>query len=133
MKKQITIYPTGTCFDDAIDYINAISLKEPWNIKLFNKQYRIAHGICLFEDWRPYAHCWLEKANSCYDYRLFESPEGEKVQIKYTRGEFYTLFKPQKVVRYTIRDCLHLEKRVHGYCGPWDPQIRALCPDLQKN
>jgi hypothetical protein len=123
------LYPTGTCFDDAIDYLNWLCTQEPWNIKKFNKKYRVVHGICHFEDGRPYAHCWLEKGNKAMDFRMYND---KKVMVQYTKGEFISILKPSRAIRYTIQECCDLEKRVHGHPGPWHPEIITLCKDVQE-
>lgn len=128
-ESEIVLYPTGTCFDDAVDYLNDLCSKEPWKIKWLNKQYKIVHGICLLEDGSPYSHCWLERANRCYDFRLYGSSIKEKVMVEYTRIEYYSRFKPQKMLKYSLKDCCDLE-RTYGYPGPWDAELRKLCNDL---
>lgn len=128
MDEEITLHPTGTCFDDAIEYINMLSSQKPWYIKKYNKLYRVVHGICNFEDGSPYAHCWLEKGDKILDFRFYQ---GEKVMVEYTISEFLRAFAPQRYIKYTLKDCCELE-RAHGHPGPWDPTIIQLCKDVKE-
>lgn len=123
-----TIFPTGTCFDDCIDYLNHLALENPANIKKLNEDYRVCHGICLMDSGEPFAHAWLEYRNSVIDGGIYQ---GEKVAVRIAKHEFYANLKPLKVIRYTLKMCCHLEKRVFKYQGPWDPEIRALCKDTK--
>ncbi len=126
MDEKTKLYPTKTCFDDAIDFLNLLYKKQPWYVEKMNKQWRVVHGRA---DDGEFSHCWLTKGNSCFDFKLFKS---EKIMVEYTREEFEKIYRPRKQIPYTVRDCCHLEKRVYGYAGPWDPEIRNLCPDVNK-
>lgn len=126
---EATIYPTHTCFDDAVDYINHLCTTNPQDIRKINADYRICHGICLCEDNTPYAHCWLEYRNSVIDGGIYK---GEKVAVRSPKHEFYKRTRPQKICRYTIKKSIELEKKIYGYCGPWDEEIRALCKDIKE-
>lgn len=125
---EVIIHPTHSCFDDAIDYINFLATENPSDIQRMNKEYRVCHGICLFPDGEKYAHAWLEYRNSTIEGGIYD---GQKVAVRQPKADFYKRQRPVKVLRYTIKQTIKLEKDIYGYCGPWDPEIRALCRDIQ--
>jgi hypothetical protein len=130
--RGVTLLPTGTCFDDAADYINHLVIStDDAGIHKLNTKIKIVHAICTLENGEPYAHAWLEVNGTCYFGAILEH-SGEKVQARVPKEEYYPSLGIQKKLYYSLKESVRLEKIVHGYPGPWDPEIRNLCGDIKR-
>lgn len=116
-KKEI--YPTHTCFDDALDLIS------DWVLSDHAEHYhlRLIHGICKMPDGRPYAHAWVERNGTCFFIGIVD---GERCIVKATKDEFYTVYLVQETTAYTVLQALD-ENRKSNHYGPWKPEYRSLC------
>src|ERR1043165_3374248 len=78
------IYPTGTCFDDALDLLVAVlKLNPQWEPEI-----RLVHGICRAPDGHRYAHAWVEDDSdaTCAFYGVLQ---GKRRLFKARRDEYY--------------------------------------------
>lgn len=117
-----TIYPTFSCFDDAVDYLNLLMHEGTPFAEVH--AHRVVHGIVLSPDGEPSAHAWVENGDEIIQAGIFE---GDRVWLKMTRAEFAERYAVQKAVRYSPTELVRMQ-RVRGP-GPWDPEIRKRCND----
>jgi hypothetical protein len=124
---KLTIYPTHTCFDDAIEYLtHTVKSVGP---KTVHAHYSLVHGICLHPDGRPYSHAWVERTTAshrtlCIGIGRLES--GEPVAYEGAKEEYYDNFQVQKTYKYTIKEMIK-HNYEHGTYGPWLPELLQLC------
>jgi len=119
-----TLYPTHSCFDDALDYIGARALAHP---ELVDQTTLIlVHGIALGDDGHPYAHAWCEEDGECWDTALVDNDPDQKISYAVPRADFYAARRIQESSSYTIRQAMALNA-VTGHYGPWNEKYRAIC------
>lgn len=144
-----TIFPTHTCFDDALDYVTERLKNDPRCIEVLS----VVHGICLIpvgtrKD-EPYAHAWVEERRQpgettlvwqggilrdmgpCEDPACEDAPkahdhEGARVFYAVTYPEFADELRPQKFTRYSVREAARENARTNHF-GPWLDEYLALC------
>lgn len=122
--------PTGTCFDDALDYLAVMcrdqlgrqitpEMTEDWEM-------RLCHGILQRQDGTRYAHAWVEdeKRKLCFDFRM--KRPGKTVIIEVNMETFYAAFDVEQVSSYTIVEALTLNHKYENY-GPWELYYLKLC------
>ncbi len=121
-----TIFPTHTCFDDALEYLAARVAED----RRLARSHRLllVHGLCLIPIGQPdegqvFAHAWVEDANSCWTMGLLD---GERVIVVRARDEFYANLRVQCATRYTVRQAWR-ENRRSGTYGPWLPIYQRQC------
>ncbi len=116
------IYPTGHCFDDALDLIAAL-LQLAETPEVLADRLVLVHGICLAPDGKPCAHAWVEDGDRC----LFSGMLGGEQHVFAARHEaYYADLRVQEVTRYSVREAWAANRR-HGTYGPWVPRYQALC------
>ncbi len=108
-----TIYPTHSCFDDAIDRLQELGGAAT-----------LVHAICVGDDGTRYAHAWVEHGGVVWD--SGQLADGRRVSYAADLLDFYRERRVQQKWRYTILEMLR-ENRRHGTYGPWEPDLRALC------
>lgn len=124
------IYPTGKCFDDALELMMAI-LKE--NLDASNRVDRdvwenlyLVHGFTNGMG-RPSAHAWLEDDRSglvCFVGIL----DGKRENFAVPRDEYYRELKITDTTRYLYDDVLRLNRK-HGHYGPWETKYQGFLRD----
>ncbi len=122
MNVEQVIYPTGHCFDDALDLLVAL-------LKAGADPERLAlvHGICLAPDGHHFAHAWVESTVSC----LFRGlVEGTSHYFAVAHEQYYADARVQEVTYYSVREAWVANRR-HGTYGPWIPRYKALCTQKQ--
>ncbi len=121
--KDNTIYPTGTCFDDALDFI----------MRERPKEYLLVHGICTADDGDDYAHAWVEAVDqkTAIGFGLAEV-DGKKVEIGYEVDieEFYERMRVSEKTKYGFWDMVR-ENHAKGTYGPWEEKYLKLCKDYK--
>jgi hypothetical protein len=121
-----TIYPTFSCFDDAISNLVYL-MKRDGGEPVRKGDVLIVHGI-ICPDGKDLSHGWLE-----YDGNVIVSGmlHGEKVMITADRSEYYEQSVVKDTTKYTLFEAYREEKR-HGHFGPWVERYRALCRDAHE-
>jgi len=125
----MTILPTHTCFDDALDYIGEVVKTDPdWAIDRLT----LVHAICLApagptKD-RPFAHAWVEEKRDDCTTAVIQSGllEGDKIYYVWSPEQLAEVLRPQDVTRYTVEQAWRENERTCHY-GPWKPDYAALC------
>lgn len=119
----MTILPTHTCFDDALDWIAAEVKRDR---KLCSRLI-LVHGVQIIptgeDSGHRFAHAWVEDGNDCWDFGIVD---GEKCAYSIGQAEYYECRQVQEVTRYTVLEAYHENRRTGNY-GPWKPEYLALC------
>jgi hypothetical protein len=112
-----TIYPTHTCFDDALDFFEHV---EP---KTF-PAYRVVHGLATDDEGQLFAHAWIE-----------ETPDlvwqggiigGRRCYYAMPCDDFYRWMGVVRTSRYSAQLAAQLNAST-GHYGPWRKEYAALC------
>ncbi len=125
-----TIHPTGTCFDDALEFVLSLAPDEhelAAQIEALEDTVRIVHAICLGHDASEhYAHAWVEHLHAgymvCWQAGTFD---GARIYFAIDRKDFYRGYQVARTVKYTLRQAA-VENLASGHMGPWDPELYAL-------
>ncbi len=121
----LTIYPTHTCFDDALEYIAEIVKRNVFLID--SDQHFLVHGILLSPDFGAYSHAWVEEGDFVWFGGIIE---GQKGYCQVARNEFYEEMQVQEVTKYSIRKARRENLRT-GHYGPWLDKYRQLTRDYK--
>jgi hypothetical protein len=122
MTEENTLYPTFSCFDDAMHYIEYVLKAAPEMDNIF-----VVHaiGIAHDEEGRRYSHAWVEDHNvGVAIYAGFL--QGVKVYLCSPLNEYYSKFKFIETTKYTPMEAVNNNLK-HGSFGPWEPKYVALC------
>lgn len=124
----MTILPTHHCFDDALDFINALLMGGETE-RLDGV--RVVHGLCLAPEGpkagSPFAHAWIEEAGKCVQAGLLEGQK-DKFYFGIDRAEFYAMLRVQVTTVYTVPEAL-VKNVSTGHFGPWESSYRAIIKD----
>ena len=128
--RALTIHPTNTCFDDALDYIEMLASSGVTPAVL--NEHHVVHGVCLWpqnqpgsesESDRRFAHGWVERGEWAIQCGLIE---GVRVYYQMPRDQMHEYLRVQRFTRYTLREALHHNEQ-SGHYGPWDLDYWMLC------
>lgn len=126
------IYPTHTCFDDAVNLLADIAAHAPLELP----KYQLVHAICVFPEGgytlsgrqagELFGHAWVERFTP-------QGPEvlqqglwrGYRVTFGMPLSQLEKLLKPQRRWHYTAEELLR-DATLANTPGPWEPEIRAL-------
>lgn len=91
-------------------------------------QVLVVHGIIA-----PYgydmAHGWLEREGKAVIFTGIL--QGQRAMITAELESWYVDSKVKLTKKYTIFEA-HAEEIRTGHFGPWVPEIRRLCPDVER-
>jgi hypothetical protein len=118
---MMEIFPTHTCFDDAMEGLAAFALACPDEIH----QVSLIHALCLLPNGEPYAHAWLEHEDDCLYTAIIR---GERQNLATPKNRFYRQYRVQEITRYTFPEAI-AENHRSNHFGPWKPEYRTLCGD----
>lgn len=120
-----TLFPTNTCFDDALDYI--LAMVKEYRINPNNEhRYKICHGILLGSDKKPYSHAWVEFDDDVIISGIWN---GSKVYATGDRKEYYREVRvTSDVTKYTLQEVLAMNRKYCTY-GPWVDRYLDLTRD----
>lgn len=118
------IRPTGTCFDDALDFIADMLRASTGESKLkWIESLILVHGICTAPDGRLYAHAWVEHLDESVWQRGVM--RGRSVYYQQGRDKFYKDRGVRETTRYTVQEADRMNE-LHDNFGPWEERYRAL-------
>lgn len=125
-KGRTLIKPTGTCFDDAIDFLQAAVSEHPtWALN----HLRLVHGICLsprdaLPPDVPFSHGWVEQDREI----VIQAGIIGGVTGFYglPRRHHYAIMRVQCITVYTVEEAWE-RNRIHRHFGPWESSYRDLC------
>lgn len=122
------VYPTGTCFDDAVEWINARCEDQPFLAT--TRQMMLVHAIVTNnETGEEYAHAWVEDSGMCVFAGI---KDGERGYFAVRPDEYIKASKARLITRYTCRQLLKLCRQT-GSSGPWKPEYLALVKDAPRD
>ena len=113
------ILPTGKCFDNALDHLTELLKENP--DRRWNGEYTLLHGILKLEDGTPYAHAWLETAEECLDFGIWDGDgvhKGSLCRFTVEKAEYYRERGVIECTRYSVQE-VWKENRKYGTYGPW--------------
>lgn len=115
------IYPTHTCFDDAIEILCEIIKQDPGIIE--TTEFELVHAI-VSPAGKELAHAWIERNREiCFWVGIVE---GNQIVFASKRDDYRQQFNVVEEKRYTIREMWEENAR-HNNFGPWIEKYRALC------
>lgn len=122
---EMTLYPTGKCFDDAVEIITAFLRTDPRHAG--RKDLFIVHGIVEGPEY-SFSHAWVldEARKTVFQFHFLN---GERIGVEYTLEQFNHHFKVTDEKRYTLREFDRLN-RTHMTYGPWEDKYRRLTLDV---
>lgn len=120
---ELTIYPTNTCFDDALDFLGIMSKKEPDKVRA--GYFFLVHGILKNRDeGYLYSHAWIEtKDETVIHSGLLDK---QLVYAEVPKSEYYDEMGLVECTRYTAREASDLNHK-HVNFGPWKEKYVKLC------
>ena len=116
------VYPTHTCFDDALDMLCEAIKANPGSAH--SDELKLVHGICVAPDGKKYSHAWVES-----DRRIawFAGVvDGKKTQLAAPIEEYYIEINVVETTKYTPRQAWEENYR-HANYGPWLEKYKRLC------
>ena len=120
------IYPTYTCFDDALDLLAEAVKANPDAVD--SGELRLVHGICLSPSGEKYSHAWVESFGMHVWFMGILN--GERATFACSRIEYYEDARVQETTKYTPREAWALNYEHENY-GPWIERYKKLCKDAR--
>lgn len=123
-----TIHPTGRCFDDAMDFLEYLSLSGT-DSSAMRARYRLVHGIYHGQtasgQQQRFSHAWV------WDLALNTAIQcgfinGEELAYHITLDAFRENLRMEHETVYTVDQVAALNRQ-HNTYGPWEPAYLALC------
>lgn len=119
-----TIYPTHSCFDDAMEFMEFVA-KEYKNEDL--SFLKLVHGTVKGDDGLPHAHAWVEDSGT--EVAIYAGVlKCEKVYFYTPIEEFYSGWRVQETTKYTIKETVENNLRTIHF-GPWEQKYKDLVAD----
>jgi len=113
------IYPTHTCFDDTVDYLNMRARTGASKAELLSTV--TVHAVLVAPDGDRFAHAWIEYRGKVIDSGIYK---GERVFVEYQADEYRRIHTIEDETRYSIVDAVRLAQE-RGF-PPWEERYRAL-------
>lgn len=124
MSEEPIINPTGTCFDDAAEFVEQLVTAGEIT-KGDHATLRIVHALCVAPTGEVYAHGWLEYQRPDGDIVIFCGIAGDRKQYFIAwADEYYDQFEPVDVTRYDLASAAY-ENIEHRTTGPWEDRYIA--------
>jgi hypothetical protein len=126
----MSLRPTGTCFDDALEFLEVLVRLRKATPAQIARDARVVHGICLAPgDGLRFAHGWVRLVpHELIVQGGIDDAKSERVWRVDTAEAFRRYMRPQQTTTYTVREFVELNQK-HGTTGPWLPEYLALCGD----
>ena len=120
---DLPIYPTHTCFDDALDFLVDVLRDNPRERAALAQQLFLVHGLCQAPDGRLYAHAWVEDAveDTCIFTGILD---GTRRVFATPAHEYYAEVRVQEMTRYNLIQALQNNRFTNSY-GPWEARYQA--------
>jgi hypothetical protein len=119
------LYPTGTCFDDALDFLSEFLKRN----RMLATTCELVHGIALARDGEPYSHAWVEQARATV--WTAGIVKGEKIYVGVDIDDYYDEMRVQEATRYSLLEAWAENSRTGTY-GPWLDKYSRLCRDKKE-
>lgn len=118
----MNIYPTHTCFDDALEMLCEAIKANPGAGE--SDELLLVHGICLTPFGQEYAHAWVESLGKLAWFMGIL--DGKRQQFAAKIPEYYNEMNVVKTTKYTPRQAWK-ENNKHVTFGPWIEKYQKLC------
>lgn len=116
------IYPTHTCFDDALDLLTEAIKMNPG--AAHTDELKLVHGICVAPDGKEYAHAWVESLGKTVWF--IGILDGKYQQFAADLKEYYAETRVVETTKYTPLEAW-AENYRHANYGPWVERYKGLC------
>lgn len=130
------LFPTGQCFDNALDFIGMMVGDDPTEIA--QSPLVLVHAIVRYPEdlaqilpqfrhrvGERYAHGWVEDGDLfVWDAGLLE--DGTFTWYCADKEEYYREMRVEKTTKYTVAEAYAMNLK-HWNFGPWEPEYRELC------
>jgi hypothetical protein len=120
---ETTFEPTNQCFDDALDLLSYIVKKKWAEGKHLGEDWKLVHAICKAEG-GEFAHAWCERDGKTVVTAFMI--DGKHTYVEIGRRDYYRLFQPQEMTRYTVDEAMLANLRTNNF-GPWEQRYREAC------
>jgi hypothetical protein len=117
---QNSLYPTHSCFTDAMELMDYTAMNEPEVLPAW----RIVHAICEMPDGTRYAHAWVED-NNLHVAVFAGILNGEKVYMLAQIFDYEHHLKVIESTKYTVKEAA-FNNINSGHFGPWEKKYQAL-------
>jgi hypothetical protein len=118
-RAMTTLSPTHKCFDDALELLNQIVKQGRHR----TEDWRLVHAICKAVG-HEFAHGWCERNRKTVVTAFII--DGQHTYVEIPRRDYYRLFSPQEMTRYTVDEAMWENLRHYNY-GPWERRYREAC------
>lgn len=118
-----SLYPTHTCFDDAIEIIEFFCKSNPALIKM--ESISLIHAVIHPPKYDIHAHAWIEWhfRNAIFQKNVYQ---GEKIITEFHRDTYWQNSRVLIYRKYSMKDVARLNKESGTY-GPWDEVFKKYC------
>lgn len=118
-----TVYPTHTCFDDAIDIMVEFAQSHPAAITM--ERITLVHAICQMDDGQDFSHAWVESKHLGRAY--FKGLQnGRKELFECDAKSYRKDLKAREITEYDY-SAMVKENYRHATYGPWEKKYIDLC------
>lgn len=124
IRDEVTLYPTGTCFEDVTQYFAQLVRED--NRRMESPNFFTVHGICIMSDGTLYSHAWVEENGHVWFPAIFN---GERGFAETTVDDFYKEFKVQDCTKYSFFDLVKMSMKTPRAKPPYEEKYRRLCHD----
>ena len=127
---DMTIHPTHTCFDDALDYLQQRIKQNGHRIE--GLRLVLIHAICIVPEGpdagERFSHAWVEEDLDNHEAAVWQQGfyNGQRIIYASTRASVYETLRVVRTWGYSPEAAWEENNRTATY-GPWVPELQALC------
>lgn len=131
VQNEITLRPTGKCFDHALDELQRLIKENP--DRRHNREFKLVHGLVMYDFKEAFAHAWLETDKECIDFAIVSGGEHDGEICRYTveKSEYYQYLDVIDCTRYDVEEVWRLNS-YFGTFGPWEEKYLSRTKDKGK-
>lgn len=122
-----TIYPTHSCFDDAMEFIEHEVGTDALSNPTVEHGFRIVHAVMRMPSGRRYAHAWCEDIPNRFVWQR-GIIDGVSTWYAYRLADWFAVMQVDLHTRYTLRTWCELNAQT-GHYGPWRREYLELARD----
>lgn len=128
---EITVHPTGTCFEDCSFFF--VHLMKEDRTRMDRPDFVLVHGICLLENGKEYSHAWIEEGPQVHCPGIIgEEGKMERGFLTVEKKHFYYKYQVQECTRYTFYEAIRVASKHKDMPPPWELRYRRLCRDWKE-
>ncbi len=95
----MNLYPTHTCFDDALDLMCEILKTHPDAAN--TDEFLLVHGICNPPSYQRFSHAWIETDHGKGVALFFGILDGKRQMLAESVAEYYKRLNVEETTKYT--------------------------------